>query len=358
MLRRSCRRARARALVALAALPLVASAAVGLGCSNGPRPRDVAGDRRPRFDEPDAAAVDTAIAVREPPRVVAEPTVVGKKPRVLARASTRALALDATNIYYGDNEDDGIYAMPKAGGEPLRLARHAPVAGALALDGDSITWIGSPGDAVLRVSIHGGQPTTLRDRGIFSDVATAHGDVFITEAIGAGGALLRVTGATAARLASFDGPPRAVMADATHTYVITPTRVFRTAHVRAELETIATGTGFSFAEMTDAFLFVVAEIDRDTVIARIPKSGGPMTTLARDARNAPLEVTAKEVLYFDAQKPQLRAVPMTADASSRGRVVSEDEAFASPTAIEADEKTIYIACGLRESGVIMTLDAL
>lgn len=324
------------------------------GCTGGARARDVAGDRRARGVDGDATiegGVETAVA--EAPRQLAQPVAIGKKPRVFVQASSRALAHDAKNLYYGDNDDDGVFSIPKAGGTPVRLARHAPVAGALALDGDSITWIASPGDVVLRVSTSGGQPTTLRDRGIFADVASVSGDVFIAEAIGAGGALLRVTGATAARLVAFEGSPRVLLADATHAYVTTPTKVFRTPHVKGELETIATGVAFGSAESDDAFVYIVTEQDKARVVARFPKTGGPMSVVARDVRDGPIEIIGDELLYFDATKPQLRA---TRSSGGPARVVAESEAFAVVTALEADATTVYVATGSRERAAILAVD--
>lgn len=277
----------------------------------------------------------------------------GKRPQVLARASTRALAVDATRLYYGDLVDDGIFAMPKAGGEAVRLARHAPVTAGIALGGDSITWIASPGDSVLRMPLHGnGQPSTLRDRGIFSDVAVAGGEVFITEAVGSGGALIRVTGPTAARLASFEGPPRGVVADGTHAYVITPTRVLRSSHARSELDTVATGSGLSHAEIDDAFVYFLAEIDKVRVVARVAKSGGAVTTVARDVRDAPIALQGGEILFFDAARNQVRAAPTGGGDS---RVVVEDDSLAGAAAIAADAETIYVAAGSRESGAILAI---
>lgn len=344
------------ALFALFALfaPL---APLALGaCSTGrARPRDVAGDRRPRRDTVDASSDAGASGmVPEPPPAFVPPPVNAKKPRLVTHASTRALAVDATNLYYGDSEDDGIYALPKAGGEAVRLARHAPVAGAIALDADSITWIASPGDAVLKIPLHGGgQPTTLRDRGIFSDVATVGGDVLVVEAVGAGGTLWRVTGATPSRIATFDGAPRTLMADATHAYIITPTKILRTPYPKGEIETIATGTSFGSAEMDDAFIYVVAAVDKSRAVARLAKTGGPMTTLVSGVRDGPIEVFGDEILYFDATRHALRAVPKTGGPS---RLVVEDETLSGATAIEADGPTVYVAVGSRETGAIVAVD--
>jgi hypothetical protein len=319
----------------------------GPACSGNGRARDVAGERRPG---PRDTGPSGGTTVPEAPR--SELTSARTdRPRVIARATARALAVDAWRIYYGNSDDDGVYSVAKTGGQPLRIARHAPVSGALALDGTSITWIASPGDAVLRAPITGGvQPTTLRDRGIFASVATVGDDTFITEAIGAGGALIRVTGATASRLAAFDGPPRAVLADETHAFVVTPTTIYKTPHQRGELEPVATGSRFNHAVSDETFLYVLAEIDKARAVVRFPKAGGPMTVIARDVRDAPIDVEGSEVFFFDAVKPQVRRVPASGGES---RVVVEDEGLAVVSAIDVDATTIYVAQGSHESGAIV-----
>lgn len=327
--------------------------ALALGCTGG-RARDVAGERKPRGGASDAAA--PTATVPEAPQVSAAKVTPGTKARTVARASARALAIDATNLYYGDSESNALYALAKAGGEPVRLARHAPVAGAIAIDAESIVWIASPGDVVLKLPLGAdadAQPTTLRDRGIFSDVAIADGDVFIAEALGAGGALLRVTGATASRLASFDGTPRAVTADATHGYVVTPTKILRTPHARGEVETVATGVAFAHPQIDDAFVYVVAEVARVRTIVRFPKAGGAMTAIARDVRDAPFELEGGEVLYVDAVRPQLRAVRASGGDS---RILVEDNVLSVASSVVADASAVYVATGSRESGVIVAFD--
>jgi len=325
-------------------------------CKPNVRPRDLAGDRATRRLEATTAATDAGSGpdgVPEAPAPSAQAATIGKKARVFTRATTRALALDALNVYYGDSEDDGIYTMPKAGGTAVRIARHAPVAGAIALESDAVTWIGSPGDAVLKASLRGGQPTTLRDKGIFSDVAAAGGDVFITEAIGAGGALLRVSNGVTSKLTSFDGAPRAVMADATHTYVVTPTKILRTLHAKGELETIATGVGFTYTEIDEGFVYVIGQSAGLTVVARVAKNGGPLTPVALNVRSAPLRVVGGELLFFDALRPRLLSAPA---AGGEPHIVYEDEALTAASALDADATTIYVATGANESGVISAID--
>jgi hypothetical protein len=174
--------------------------------------------------------------------------------------------------------------------------------------------------------------------------------VFITEALGAGGALTRVTGPTAARLVTLDAPPRALLVDASHAYIVTPTRILRTPHERGALETIATGTSLAYAEADDTSVYYVTEVDKVKVIARIPKAGGVPTILVRDVRDAPIEVEGGEIFYLDAARPQLRAVPAQGGAT---RVVAEDEVPATASALEADRATIFVATGARETGAIV-----
>lgn len=335
------------------ALVFLGVAVLPIACASGGA-RDAAGERRARRQPVDAAGAELLADVPPAKRPLVQAPGAAKKARLFARASARTLAIDESHVYFGDSENDAVYAAPKAGGDAIRLARHSPVAGAIALDAESIVWIASPGDSVLKLPRKGGtQPMTLRDRGIFSDVALANGDAFITEALGSGGALVRVTGPTAARIASLDGPPRAVMADATHVYVLTPTALYRTLQERGELETLATGVGFAHPQMDDEFVFVVCEVGKARVIGRIPKKGGSLTAIASDVRDVPFEVAGGEVLYLDAVRPQVRAV------GSKGgdeRVVLEDDALSAATSLVADDKTVYVATGSRESGAIVAAD--
>ena len=71
-------------------------------------------------------------------RSVDTPLPAGSPPRLVARASARAIATSKTHIYFGDTDDDAVLAVPKGAreGEPVRVARRAPMAGALAVSGD------------------------------------------------------------------------------------------------------------------------------------------------------------------------------------------------------------------------------
>ncbi len=339
----------------------VAAFEVGGTACGASRARDLPGDPHTRQRTEGGAryrathaTTDAGTAedlVPEAPEGASPMVTNGQKARVFVRASARALAIDATNVYFGDSDNDALFSAPKAGGEPVRLARHAPVSGAIAVGPESVVWVASPGDTVLQVPLRGGgQPLTLRERGIFSDVAVANGEAFIAEAIGPGGALLRASGSATSRIASFDGAPRALVADATYSYVLTPSKVYRADHAKGEKNVLAVGASFANPQIDDAFIYVQNEVDKVLFISRIPKNGGPMTELARDVRDVPFEVAGGEVLFFDAMKPQVRAVPTSGGAV---RVLFEDEAFTTATSVVADATTVYIATGARESGVIV-----
>jgi hypothetical protein len=64
-------------------------------------------------------------------------------------------------------------------------------------------------------------------------------------------------------------------------------------------------------------------------------------------------VEGAEVLFLDATRTQLRAVPKI---GGEPRIVIDDEAFAGVTAIAADASTVFVATGARESGVVLAVD--
>lgn len=322
---------------------------VALSLSCGARSRDVAGDRRERLAKASDASVD---AIPEPPVAQAPSAAKIERPRLLTKANTRALALDASNLYYGNGDDDGVYAIAKAGGDPRRIARRAPVSGALVLESDVLTWIASPGDAVLRASVSGpAPPVTLKDRGIFSDVAAVGNDTFLVEAMGTGGVLWRIGSATS-RVANFEGPPRVLLVDKTHVFVVTPKAILRMQYPHGSWETVAVGTRFSFAQCDDGFVYAIDEIAKRSTLVRVPKLGGALDVVASEVREAPFELANGELLFFDAHKPQIRGVSVKGEGP---RVICEDEGLAEISAIVADAKSIFVAQGSRASGAIVAI---
>jgi hypothetical protein len=317
-----------------------------------------------RFERPRSGEARSGSAAADAPagtttvRSVATP-VPGKKPRVIARAHAVALATTKTHVYFGDADDGWLFAMPKAGAtEPARVARHAPVTNALVADATWLTWIASPGDSVLRMH-HGatGEPTTIREREIFTGVAADGADVFLIGAASGGGALTRITGPTAARLATFDSVPRSVMVDASNVFVVTSKSVLRTPRQRGEVTTLATGTAFGAATSDQSCVYVTTQHGSSRAILRVPKYGGAMTSLSGidGVRDAPIAVHAGEVFFFDEARPALRAHAID---SGKTRVVSEDPVFERVNAIALDDDGVWVATGEASSGAVVRVPLL
>jgi hypothetical protein len=332
-------------------------------------PRDV-GNQNPRSEFAEglgAAGAGRDASTDGAPRTIATPTPTGRKPRELVRAYSRALAIDATAVYFGDASDDTLCALDKAPAagasrEPRRIARRAPIAGGLALDAReaALAWIGSPGDIVLRVPVSGGVPTTIRDRGIFTDVAATGGDVFITEAQGGGGMLTRVTGSTAARLASFDGTPRGLVVDGSSVYVATSVLLASTTRTRGEVSELARGTAFASPQIDDTFLYATAidpQNNHGRVVVRVKKSGGPLETLATGVRDAPIAIHRGLLYWFDAERPRLLAYSSDSAPATpaSAQVISDDPWLERPNALAVDDDGAFVAAGSGEDARIVVI---
>jgi hypothetical protein len=337
--------------------PAVAVAVVlALGACSKKGPRDVGdlgyyGDLGSPRADPTAAVAPSA-----EPRTAAKPSPTGSPPRVLARASARAIATSKTHVYFGDAEDDTLYALAKTGaGEPARFTRRTAMPGAMAIDAGALVWVASPGDVVLRLPLDGagGAPTTLRDRGIFTDVAADGGDVFVLEAGGAGGVLTRITGTTTARLASFEGAPRHVVVDDAHAFVVTASKVLRAPRQRGELETVATGAGFAAAAMDEKFVYVTSRHGASRGITRVPKAGGAASQLLDSGvRDAPVATHGGELLFFDDARPALRARRLSDGVT---RTLSEHALFERPIAIAVDDDGVFVATGDGAAAAVVTV---
>lgn len=303
---------------------------------------------------------------------LATPAVSGKKPSELAHANTRAIVTSRSHIYFGDAEDDALFALPKSSTDHTRIARRAPMPGALSYDevSQTLAWIANPGDTVLRMSTTNahGAASTVRDRGLFTDVAVAtNGDVFITEAQDGSAVVTRVTGNTAARVATLDGLPRGVVVDAAHVYVATTTRLVQTSRVRGEVIELAKGSSFSNPQLdgSDVLATTTPEGQAAThrrIILRVRKKTGlsgtaqtVIDTIASNVRDAPMTVYKGTAYWFDADRPALLSRALNEPASAASVTVSEDPIFDRPNALAVDDDGIYIATGYGESARLFVL---
>jgi hypothetical protein len=266
------------------------------------------------------------------------------RPREIARAETRAIATNKTHVFFGDTADDALYSLKKGETTPKRIARRAPMPGTLSVDGDAVVWIASPGDVVFRVPAGGGSVFTVRDRSIFTDAVASQGDVFFTEAQGHEGLLSRVTGTTAAKLVGFDGTPRGIAVDDDEVFIATSTELVTTPRTRGTVKKLASGS-FTSPRLDAAWVYAVLGNAKSRQVVRIKKTGGPVETIAKNVRDAPIAVRAGVAYWFDADRPVLLA--------SSGQAISEDPSFERIGAIEVDDDGAFIASGSGESARIV-----
>lgn len=342
----------------LAAMVLaLATSAASIAC--GPsRARDVAGDRVNRRWGAQDASVEPSAAGNDvpapPPAEKNDEGPAGPLPHVLARANTRALAMDDARIYYGDAREDAVFAVAKEGGDPVRIARRAPVAGSLALDDGKLVWIASPGNVVLRTDLRTSTTTTLREGGIFVDVAASRGEVFVAEAAGAGGTLYRIGSAGTTRIATLDALPRALAVSNDDVVVATSTKLLRLARAGGAVQTIATGAGFSSPQIDGEFVDVAANDASGSgiVVVRLPKQGGRAVEVGRAERRTPVHASEGEIFFVTGGKPRL--VALAANGGGR-RVLSEADALANTTAMTADAKSVFVATNDGDDGLVLSV---
>lgn len=335
-------------------------------------PKDV-GNQNPRSEFEGAGTghgADASIPLASSNgRVIASPTKGGRLPREIAKASARAITTSPTHVYFGNAEDDMIYRLAKAGTESVRIARRAPMPGAIAVDATSdepaLYWIGSPGDAILRAAIKGETAppmTTVREGSVFANLVAPNGDLLWTEIHGGGGAIMR--GASRAqppvKLTSFEGAPRGIVCDETRVFLATGTRLLTTSRSRAgePLTILATGSAFSSPCVDDTWLYATATDPRGgrgRVIGRVKKDGSGTNTfevIATNVRDAPIAVRDGEVYWFDAERPVLFACSVK-DPSASTRFVSEDPLLDQVYALAIDDDGAFLAVGYGEGGRIL-----
>lgn len=310
---------------------------------HGGGPPDV-GNRNRRSTFADGAGGAPLTTIDAGPPAIAKPEVRGRRPRLLLKATARALSLRGPLVFYGDAEEDGLFSVPKAGGLSVRVGPRAPVANGLATAGADVVWIGSPGSTVLRL-LPTGAPGVVREGGIFTHVA-AGTDVWLTEAHGSAGALVMLGGSSTA---SFDSPPRGLTADAEHAFVATATQLLVATRGRGELAPLAEGEALASPVASSDSIYLTAASGTGRALVRVPKTGGRLEAIASAVRDAPIACHADVVYWIDAERPALLA---RGPGDRAPRVLSEDESFERAVAIAVDDESVVLATGTSDDGRI------
>ncbi len=285
----------------------------------------------PLATEPANSAVTTSASMS--PR---DPSPV-RGLRVLARGATRAIVTDASRVYFGDAAEDAVVAVRKSGGTPVVVGRPAPLQ--LALTPSSIVWIGGSGAEVLRAPRGGGVAKVIRDRGRFTALAARDEDVYVAEALPEGGAVTRLTGPTASRLASLPQVPSAIAADEDCAYALTKGAVFSVPRNRGESKTIAELAELDYIQLQRDEVYATAVVDGARAVIVVPKSGGDRIVLARGVRDAPIATYGRDIYYFDEREPEIRRVSMTGGSPV---VVARDHTLRSVAALAVDDSGVYV----------------
>jgi len=142
----------------------------------------------------------------------------GGTPTDLAVGQDRpgAIAVRAGLVYWRNQGDGRIRAVPVAGGAVIELAAGQPGPGGLVLAADGVVWLAVGGTyyggEVMRVPFDGGEPVSLgaRYQGNASVAVDAAGSVYIANHVTGG--ILRLAAGDPVRLADFQEAPRSLVA--------------------------------------------------------------------------------------------------------------------------------------------------
>jgi hypothetical protein len=261
--------------------------------------------------------------------------------RVVVDSSTRALAADASRLYYGNAVENSLFAIPKlGGGAPVVVGQPVPVEIAAA-DG-TVAWIGNPGDAVYRVLRIGDVPAKLAEGKVFTSIVTSRGDVYVTETSETHGVVRQLTGLTAGVLAELDGAPRSLALDDQFLYVLDATAVYAVPRAGGKPRRLAAGgNDLARAKLDRDFLYATGLVGTSRAVVRVSKKGGEMAAVEYGVRDAPIAVYDGFVYYVSAGEPAIRRVPRGGGASV---VIAHDDALNEVTALVVDSGGIYVGC--------------
>ncbi len=268
---------------------------------------------------------------------------------MLASATSLAIATTDRLVVYGDAEKHAVFAVPKAGGPPLRIGEGNPIA--IAVTAHTIAWIAAPGDVLRRVSSRGGlealaDVTPLEEQGStgprrFTAIAADGDDLVASEASPAGSALMRVRKDDVTRIATFEGSAHALAVDALGTYVATPSEVLLVPTGGSIGQLVTTGVELAGLVVSSMEIFTTSDAPGSgRALIHAPKSGGAAAPSMDRIRLAPIAVFREHVYFLDRDHPVLRRIPL---AGGDAAVVARAPELSWVVALAVDESGVYVA---------------
>jgi hypothetical protein len=147
--------------------------------------------------------------------------IAGGEATLLAAASNPwAIAVAGTTVYYTDG--DSVMSVPAAGGAPVTIAADQQFPYSLAVDAKNLYWSNERDGTIVAMPLAGGPPTTLTTQAPQARVATDGTNLYFTTSATANNAgsveSVPVAGGTPVTLATGQTTPEDIVVDATSVY--------------------------------------------------------------------------------------------------------------------------------------------